>query len=47
MKNNRHKLNVKYNKIGIRLANRRRELKYTQPQLGEMIGVTKNHISNF
>lgn len=47
MKNNRHKLNVKYDKIGIRLANRRRELKYTQPQLGEMIGVTKNHISNF
>lgn len=47
MKNNQKKLNVKYNKIGVRLANRRRELKYTQPKLGEMIGVTKNHISNF
>lgn len=47
VKKNQRKLNIKYNKTGIRLANRRRELKYTQPKLGEMIGVTKNHISNF
>lgn len=46
MKNTQRKLDIKYNKIGIRIANRRKELKYTQPQLGEMIGVTKNHISH-
>ena len=38
-------LNVKYRKIGLRLAQRRKELGYTQPQLGEKIGVSKNHIS--
>lgn len=40
-------LNIKYRKIGLRLAQRRKELNFTQPQLGEMIGVTKNHISQF
>lgn len=38
-------LNVKYRKIGLRLAQRRKELGYTQPQLGERIGISKNHIS--
>lgn len=38
-------MNIKYRKIGLRLAQRRKELGYTQPQLGERIGVSKNHIS--
>lgn len=40
-------MNIKYRKVGLRLAQRRKELRYTQPQLGEMIGVSKNHISQF
>ncbi len=40
-------VNIKYRKVGLRLAQRRKELRYTQPQLGEMIGVSKNHISQF
>ena len=38
---------MKYDKIGIRLAKRRKELKYTQPQLAEIVGISKNHISQF
>lgn len=40
-------MNIKYDKIGIRLAKRRKELKYTQPQLAEIVGISKNHISQF
>lgn len=40
-------MNIKYDKIGLRLAKRRKELKYTQPQLAEIVGVSKNHISQF
>ncbi len=40
-------MNIKYNKIGIRLAKRRKELKYTQPELAEIVGISKNHISQF
>ena len=39
-------MNIKYDKIGIRLAKRRKELKYTQPQLAEIVGISKNHISH-
>lgn len=38
-------MNIKYDKIGFRLAKRRKELKYTQPQLAEIVGISKNHIS--
>ncbi len=40
-------MNIKYDKIGLRLAKRRKELKYTQPQLAEIVGISKNHISQF
>jgi len=40
-------LNIKYKKIGLRISNRRKELNFTQPQLAELIGVSKNHISQF
>ena len=39
-------MNIKYDKIGFRLAKRRKKLKYTQPQLAEIVGISKNHISN-
>ena len=40
-------MNIKYDKIGFRLAKRRKKLKYTQPQLAEIVGISKNHISQF
>lgn len=39
-------MNIKYDKIGFRLAKRRKKLKYT-PQLAEIVGISKNHISQF
>ena len=32
-------MNIKYDKIGFRLAKRRKKLKYTQPQLAEIVGI--------
>ena len=40
-------MNIKYDKIGFRLAKRQKKLKYTQPQLAEIVGISKNHISQF
>lgn len=40
------KMRINYQKIGSRIAQRRKENKYTQAQLAEIIDVSKNHISN-
>lgn len=39
-------MNVNYRKIGSRIAQRRKEKKLTQSQLGEIVNLSKNHISN-
>lgn len=40
-------MNVKYKKVGSRLAQRRKEKGLSQPELGDIVGITKNHISQF
>lgn len=39
-------MNVNYRKIGSRIAQCRKEKKLTQSQLGEIVNLSKNHISN-
>lgn len=39
-------MNVNYRKMGSRIAQRRKEKQLTQSQLGELVNLSKNHISN-
>lgn len=40
------KMTINYNNIGLRIGQRRRELKMTQKDVAELIGVTDKYISN-
>lgn len=40
------KLGINYQNIGLRIGQRRRELKITQKEIAETIGVTDKYISN-
>lgn len=39
-------MKINYRKIGSRIAQRRKEKKLTQSQLGDIVHLSKNHISN-
>lgn len=39
-------MSINYKNIGFRIGQRRRELNYTQKEVGEILGVTDKYISN-